>query len=1258
MTVQFRRRPAQPAAARLSHELQPPQAVRPELWPAEQQLYSALTQPADAASAPRRAGLLRRLLRLGYRGLRPLLRPVALRARAFLLAEVTPELQQLRANQQSIGRDLETLAAQDRPAGDGGVVAGPPGLRAGTGPRPGLHKVHQFHAGSASGDAITNAMLLLRARLRAAGYESEIYVEHLAPELAGTLLPLDALPRQADHVLLVHHSMGHRRFAEVTASPAPKVLIYHNITPPELLGADDGLRQAARLGRAQLRQWRDLVVTALADSAFNALELRQLGFPSVAEATLLFDTEALLARAEATPRRKDQPFTVLFVGRMVASKGQAALVEAFAAFAPAYAREHGAAPRLVLAGAHGGGADPALREVLQRVDAHRLGGQVIVTGKLDDDALRDWYARADLYVSLSRHEGFGVPLVEALAQGLRVVALAAAAVPYTLGGHGTLVADDTPELVAAAMLDLARAPRADAAGRAEALAPWRWATHWPVLEQALARAGAAPAADPRLAALIADRQHVAVTGQINGSYSLAVVNRQLALALDSRLPGQTRLLPVENDRPAALAEVPPAQRRALEELVRRPPPLSGPVVALSQHYPLLVPEIAADLTVAMLFWEETKLPDDTVRTLNTRFAGVLAPSLATARALADSGVRVPIRWVGFAADLQRFAAIGAARAVRPPRGAASGVTSFLHVSSCFPRKGVDALLAAWARAFGAGDPVRLVIKGFPNPHNDVAAQIAALRAARPDLAEIVFINRDMPPDALRALYAEADVMVLPSRGEGWNIPAAEALAAGLRLIVTGFGGHMDFCTAPAWQPRTRLLAYRLTRSDSHVADRHALWAEPDGDDLVLALQEAAGQRRAPHHAGAPPAGVLPPDAALWAERITAATAGLLLAAPRARPRIGWVSPWQVTCGIAEYSRHLLEAMAARGAAPLILCDTRPPRDDAADGRWQVRPSFRLGHDAAPGELARAIAAADPDVVMLQHQPGLLSWAQLADLLAHPVLRRRCVVVMLHNTRDLLLARDDIRTLAAEALSGVRRVLVHASADLAVLQDLGVINTAWLPHGATGGPAPRPPRSLAAPDAAPVIGTTGFFLPHKGIAALLQATAILRQSWPGLRLRLVCARYPDVRSDEEIARCEALVRTLELEEAVEWHTGFLPHAQRLELLAGCDLMVMPYAETQESASGAVRQALASGVATLVSDLPIFADLDDAVGRLHGTAPGVIAGEIARMLCQPQLRQALQDRAQDWLRDHAWSRIGQRLEAMLEAYHQEHQQDLVI
>ena len=323
--------------------------------------------------------------------------------------------------------------------------------------------------------------------------------------------------------------------------------------------------------------------------------------------------------------------------------------------------------------------------------------------------------------------------------------------------------------------------------------------------------------------------HIIIQGHVNGSYSLAAVNRGLARSLERLRPGMVSVVPVEGSVTTDVSGIPAHER--IDDLIRRAPAHGVAQVVISQHFPVYVPQNAAGPALALFYWEETLVPVETVRCLNRHFQGVLAPSAFVAKVLVDSGVSVPVYLVGQAPRLDDFHRLGATRRERR-----SEIVSFLHVSSCMARKGVDVLLAAYVRAFRRGDKVRLVIKGFPNPHNDVGARVAAIRASDPEAPEIVVINQDIDRQDMLSLYADSDVMVLPTRGEGFNLPAAEAMAAGLAVIVTGFGGQMDFCNADT----ARLLDYRLAPSQSHVAGSHGLWAEPCIDDLVVALREATG----------------------------------------------------------------------------------------------------------------------------------------------------------------------------------------------------------------------------------------------------------------------------------------------------------------------------------------------------------------------------------------------------------------------------------
>ena len=1124
-------------------------------------------------------------------------------------------------------------------------VTPPPPFSIDAPPGGGFTSVHQFHSGSAVNDAITNSLLLTRGLLRSMGYHSEIFTEQPPDALSGTLRTMEELPRHDRYVLLVHHSMGYDRFQQILDLPAPKVLVYHNITPPELLVRHPHLARYAQIGRTQLQAFRGRIAAALAVSEYNAGELRRLGLAPIRACNLLLDLDALRARARsvggapAVPR-EEGVFTILFVGRINESKGQVALVDAYARFRERY----GAPSRLVLVGRAERPDDPYAVQLRRHVDEAGLADHVILTGGVSDATLDGWYGAADLYVSLSRHEGFGVPLVEAMVHGVPVLAYPGGAVPYTLAGAARLLTDLDAQSVADAMLDLASdgaARDAQRIAQTGSLDRFALSLQTPVLLHALLRAGAALPADAATPGLLAANLHFSVTGHVNGSYSLAAVNRGLALTLDAARPGRVRLLPIEGAPTLDLSGVPEAQAAPVSRLVHRPPHPTGPVMTISQHYPVHVPGPGADLSVALLFWEESRLPAETIALLGRHFDAVVAPTRFVRDALIESGLAIPTRVIPPAMDLQHFAALGQARATRAP----AGVHRFLHVSSCFPRKGVDVLLRAWARAFRSTDPVRLVIKGFPNPHNAVAAMLEALRAGDPGLAPVTLIDRDLDQAGLLALYDDADTMVLPTRGEGLNLPAAEALAAGLGLIVTGAGGHMDFCTgsAPpgAALPGVRLLGFRQAPSGSHLATPHSRWLEPDEDDLVAALRERLA---APRVATGLPALA---GAEAIAGAYTTLGLDLLLAEPRRPVRVGWVSSWAVRCGVAEYSRQLLGGLprpddGGQGLQVRVLCDRRTAPDP--DNRASAWPCWNAGDRRTVAPLAAAIGADDAQAVMVQHQPGLFPFSALAELIVHPAMKGRLCLVTLHNTVDLLdLPAQELAPVVA-ALRRADRVLVHTLADLDRLDRLGLsATTTLLPHGVPAA-LPRPAiRRLAAAD--PLIGCYGFFLPGKGIDVLIRALAILRRRWPGAKLVLVNAEYDHHVSREEIARCSALIDSLGLAGAVRLETGFMPNHASLDLLTACDVVALPYLPSKEASSAALRGALAAGAPVAVTPIALFDEAGDAVFRFAGHAEEAVAEGLDRLLGDAALRAQIQDAAQDWVGQRRWTDVARVLEGMI-------------
>ena len=1104
-------------------------------------------------------------------------------------------------------------------------VAGPESASIAAVPPPeGLGAVHQFHSGTALGDAITNAMVLTRDLLRGLGYQSHIFAEHRAPALEGEIFPIEALPQDHRYALIVRHSMGHGALPRILDLPVPKILLYHNITPPELLSDVPSLQEAAVVGRAQLQALRPAVVGALADSEFNALELRQAGYTAVATCPLLFDVDRLLASAR--PPARGKVFTMLFVGRLCRSKGQLELVAAYARFRAVYQGES----RLVLVGRNYDDAYAAeLFALIRRLKLDT--GAIAVTGMVSDEERNQWYAAADLYVSLSRHEGFGVPLVEAMAHGVPVLAWPCGAVPYTLGGASVLLESDVPARVAAQMLALATdgaAREAIARRQLVSLERFRLGRHVETLVAALERAGVAPPERRATSEALAANMQVTVAGHVNGSYSLAEVNRSLALALERDRPGTVRLLGVEGEVTSDLAGVPPGQREAVLALASRAAPPTSPHVVVSQHYPVWVPGQRGDVTLASFYWEEGLVPEATVGTLNAHFDAVLAASRSVAKALIDSGVARPVRVLGHAPSLERFRQLREERRDRLARGC----FTFLHVSSGFPRKGIDLLLAAYAATFRGEDRVRLVIKTFPNPHNTVAEQIGRLRAGDPGLPSIELIDADLDEGGLLDLYRNADVMVLPTRGEGYNLPAAEALAAGLRLIVTGHGGHLDFLEGmPAGS--VRLLDYRMAPAVTHLSTAFSLWAEPDLGDLSAALREAVEERE-------PCLPEWPERASPIADRLSRIATAILQGPPAREPSIAVMTTWDVRCGIAGYARHLVDALPG---VITILADRRTARGD--DPR--VVPSWTLGDGNDLDELACSVVRANPSCVVIQHQPGLMPWRSLPAVIGMPALHGRVLCVALHNTQHLLDVDEAERAAAVAALASVSRVVVHTIRDVNRLAGLGLReNVTLIPQGVPAIPSGNAPTPReVTPDSDVLIGCYGFFLPDKGILPLLEALPRIHERFPQTRLRLVNAAYPTPISSIEIAASKRLAAALGLAEAVEFMTEFLPEARSAELLADCDLIVLPYQRSSEASSAALRSAMAAQVTIAVTPLPLFDEAEAAVFRLPGLEPEELADGIVAVLADVALRGRVAGRALEWRRARAWPTVGRRWEALL-------------
>ena len=308
--------------------------------------------------------------------------------------------------------------------------------------------VNQWVPAAHRGDAIGDSARVVRGMLRRRGHQSDLFALTVDDDLRDDVrLFEDAAARTGD-VTIFHFALPSPMTAAFAALPGLRVLQYHNITPAAFFAPyDPQLFRLAALGRQELQSLAGRVHLALGDSDFNRHELQALGFEPTGVLPIAVDT----ARITDAPRRPaldrilgDGLINILFVGRIVPNKR----IEDHIRLAELYKRNVDSYYRFIFVGRHDG--VPRYYAQIQALIAElqMLPDRFWFTGPVPDADLAAFYRWADVYVSLSEHEGFCVPLVEAMAADVPVLAYAAGAVPETLGGAGVLFTPKDLELAA------------------------------------------------------------------------------------------------------------------------------------------------------------------------------------------------------------------------------------------------------------------------------------------------------------------------------------------------------------------------------------------------------------------------------------------------------------------------------------------------------------------------------------------------------------------------------------------------------------------------------------------------------------------------------------------------------------------------------------------------------------------------------------------------------------------------------------------
>ena len=309
--------------------------------------------------------------------------------------------------------------------------------------------LHQFVAGFSSSDAISNEARTLRRLFRDWGYASEIFCEQqrILPELRreATDLAVGLRTIRPEDIVLLHLSIGSPVNEAFRQLRCRKALLYHNITPPDFFrDIHDPMAAQLAQGREQIQALAGVAAVNLAVSAFNAAELETLGYGQVGVLPLVLDFAALRAAPDPgrLARYADGLTNILFVGRGVPNKRLEDVLAAFYYFQKFVEPNS----RLIHVGSYAG-LENYRALLCTRIRQLQL-TNVELTGSIPQAELNACYRGAHAFLCLSEHEGFCIPLIEAMVNEVPILAFAAGAVPETLAGAGVLCHEKRVDLIA------------------------------------------------------------------------------------------------------------------------------------------------------------------------------------------------------------------------------------------------------------------------------------------------------------------------------------------------------------------------------------------------------------------------------------------------------------------------------------------------------------------------------------------------------------------------------------------------------------------------------------------------------------------------------------------------------------------------------------------------------------------------------------------------------------------------------------------
>jgi glycosyltransferase involved in cell wall biosynthesis len=298
-------------------------------------------------------------------------------------------------------------------------------------------EIHQIIPALSYGDAISNDAIAINNILKSRGFKSNIYAKWHDSRVSEYVKPLSSYRGNSSNILFYHFSLGAGEINEyVKKLSDAKILIYHNITPPEFFYPYD--KSSAFNCARGLKEIKELVghfQLALGVSEFNRHDLVRYNFENTDVLPIFFDSSKfnLEMKNNSSRPKNDDIVNLLFVGRIAPNKFQEDVIKIFFCYNQYINKKS----RLYLVGNKQ--IELYVSRLKELVEKLGLTDLVIFTGMIKDEDLIQYYQNSDVFVCMSEHEGFCVPLLEAMYSRIPIIAYNSTGIAYTLGDSGILV---------------------------------------------------------------------------------------------------------------------------------------------------------------------------------------------------------------------------------------------------------------------------------------------------------------------------------------------------------------------------------------------------------------------------------------------------------------------------------------------------------------------------------------------------------------------------------------------------------------------------------------------------------------------------------------------------------------------------------------------------------------------------------------------------------------------------------------------------